>query len=111
MEHARQKLTDITPVKEVQLTSKTATWLDTLYKCGMVSFGKDNEVILNEEIRELVRAMHAVLAGGSVSLKIEDSGGILYEQLEEIFECAHDQVNNTYRSREERMSLPNLLVP
>lgn len=111
MEHARKKVTDITPIKEVQLTSKTASWLDTLYKCGMVSFGKDNEVILNDEIRELIRAMHAVLAGGNVSLKIEDNGGILYEQLEEIFETAHDQVNNTYRNPDAGMNIPNLLGP
>ena len=111
MEHARQNVTDITPIKEVQLTSKTASWLDTLYKCGMVSFGKNNEVILNDEIRELIRAMHAVLAGGNVSLKIDDNGGILYEQLEEIFETAHEQVNNTYRKGEDRMSVPNLLGP
>ena len=111
MEQARQNVTDISPIQEVQVTSKTATWLDTLYKCGMVSFGKDNEVIINEEIRELIRGMHAVLAGGKVTLKVEDNGGMLYEQLEEIFESAQEQVNNTYMSRDGRVTITNVLTP
>jgi hypothetical protein len=100
MEQAREVVSDITPTEELLVTNKTASWLNTLYQCGMVSFGKDNEVILNDEIRDLIRGMHAVLAGGKVSLAIEDNGGLLYEQLEEIFQIAHDQANNAYKNRE-----------
>lgn len=101
MEQARQNVTDIAPRLEVPvfpIGTKTFAWLDTLYKCGLVSFGKENEVVLNEEIRDLIRGVHAVLAGGKVSMTIEDNGGMLYEQLEEIFQIAHDQVNAAYMS-------------
>ncbi len=111
MEQAKKIVTDITPTREVLVTEKTASWLDTLYKSGMVSFGKDREVVLNEEIRELLRGVHAVLAGGKVSVNIEDDGGLMYEQLEEIFQISHDQVNISYKNREANFDDFSVLVP
>jgi hypothetical protein len=82
--------------QQISITNSTQTWTETLYEAGAVSFEGDKNVVLHPRVRELVRAMHAVLAGGTVQLEIQSKGGPVFSQLEAQFDAAWTDVAAAY---------------
>lgn len=84
----------------VQMTDSTKQWSEALYEAGAMEFKSDTEVVLNPKIRELVSAMHAVLAGGEVKLDIVNEGSPVYQNLERHFEAAWKEISEAYAETE-----------
>lgn len=82
--------------QQISITNSTQTWTETLYEAGAISFEGDNSVVLHPQVRELVQAMHAVLAGGRVQLEIQSNGGPVFSQLEAQFDAAWTDVAAAY---------------
>lgn len=82
----------------IQTTSITATkgtmlWMQKLYESGAVIFWPEGQISIQPEIRDVIKAMHAILAGGKVELKISYDGGERFLELERLFDESVDEVN------------------
>ena len=93
MENTARKITSVIPTENLCVTKSTAVWINKLYESGAVSFNQDRSALLDEEIRNLVRAIHVVLSGGEVKIEISQSGSFIYDQLEKAFQKSWDDSN------------------
>lgn len=89
----------------VQMTNSTKQWSEALYEAGAMEFKSDKVVVMHPRVRELVSAMHAVLAGGEVKMEIVSEGSPVYGNLERQFEAAWNDICEAY-SQTEGTELP-----
>ena len=82
------KVANITPLTGINVTTGTKSWIEALYEAGALSIDADGGVAPNAEVRELVRALHAVLAGGTVDVQVRSTGGETFRKLEAQFDAA-----------------------
>ena len=60
---------------EINVAESTKAWLELLKDNGLYSFdGGSGQLTINEDVAELIDAMHEVLAGGSVKLRVQQAG-------------------------------------
>lgn len=85
-----------TLAEQMTVTASTRHWAETLYEAGAITYEKDRAVVLHPRIRELVQAMHAVLAGGKIDLKVTSTGGAMYNTLERQFETMWTETAQEY---------------
>lgn len=69
-------------------------WLDALYKSGAVAVNRDGTSRLSPDVRNIVTAMHAQLAGGDVKIKINDQGTEVFDDLEQLFDRTWAEMND-----------------
>jgi hypothetical protein len=91
------RVTNITPITGISVTTGTRTWIEAMYEAGAVAISADGGVALNPEVRELVKALHAVLAGGDVQIQIRSTGGETFRKLEGQFDLAMDEASAANR--------------
>ena len=108
MQTAEKVVTNIIPTTEVIATTGTVAWMEALYEAGAVSFGPEGHFSVNPEVRHAISAMHAILAGGVVSIKIVNEGGNKYVELEKKFDLACEEASSahTNRSSDDDVTLP-----
>lgn len=99
MQTAKKVLTNIIPTTEVTATKGTVAWVEALYEAGAVTFEPDGSIALNSEIKMAIDAMHAILAGGDVSIEIKEKGGLKCEELNRIFQTAWEEANSANKNR------------
>ena len=61
-------------VLSVPVARPTLDWLEACLKGGAVEVTGKGRAALNPKVRELVRAMHVVLAGGDVAVSVKRVG-------------------------------------
>lgn len=90
MENSAKKMnvSHLVKTKEVPITESTVAWIETLYQAGAVTMLPSGGVELDPCVRDGIRALHAVLSGGEVEIKVKSTGGNIYEQLETLFDKA-----------------------
>ena len=100
------KVTDIIPTTSVPVTEGTVKWIEALYHAGAITFHPDRSVKLDPEIRNLIVALHATLAGGEVSVQVRHTGGATFTRLEELFERAWAEAAVANENRDDDEVLP-----
>ncbi len=88
---AQKQVQDIIQTRDVPMTVHTVDWLDALYEAGATRVDPDGTVRLDPKVRDVVRAMHAVLAGAKVDIRICAEGGPVFEKLEDTFTAALEE--------------------
>ena len=77
------------------VTHGTKHWITSLYELGAVSYKENEGTILHPQLRSVVSAIHAVLAGGEVAINITRPGNeSTYNQLERDFEAAWKETSD-----------------
>ena len=103
---AEREVVDIVPTTQIPVTTGTVRWLEMLYEAGAVSVGEDGEVLVDEEVRALIRALHGQLAGGDVEVRIRREGGALHGELEATFDRACEEAAAANEHRDDGEVLP-----
>ncbi|MCK9460053.1 MAG: hypothetical protein M0R80_10475 [Proteobacteria bacterium] len=85
---AEAKVADIIRDAQMPVTKTTLEWFEALYAAGALIYGPDGTVSLEPKVREVIAAMHQVLAGGDVRLEVVRQGDATYAKLEELFDRA-----------------------
>jgi hypothetical protein len=80
-----------------------------LYESGAVMFNHDGSASLNNEVRALISAMHAVLSGGEVNVEIVQTGANTFDFLEQSFHNAFEDANTTNKYR--RVNCASTMAP
>jgi len=96
------RVTNITPITGISVTAGTRAWVEAMYEAGAVAIQADGGVALNPEVRELVKALHAVLAGGDAQVQIRSTGGETFRRLEAQFDLAMDEASAANRDADHR---------
>lgn len=78
---------------EMMVTEHMKLWIGEIFEAGAVSFAPDGTGTLNKEVREMVEALHALLAGGTVEVAIVQKGGERCDRLERFFDQAWEELN------------------
>ena len=108
MQNTAKVLTNIVPITEITVTEGTLSWVETLYEAGAIQFGPEGQMEINPEVREVIHAMHAVLAGGKVNIEIEHDGGNKCVGMERSFDRAMDEAiaANVHRDPSDKRNVP-----
>ena len=81
-------VSNIVPVASVHVTRSTVEWIEQLYSQGAVQFDPDGNIVVDEKVRHAIEALHALLAGGEVSIEIANRGTGAFNTLEQLFDNA-----------------------
>ena len=84
---------------EMTVTEHMNLWIREIFEAGAVSFAPDGTATLNKEVREMVEALHALLAGGTIEVAVVHKGGERGDQLERFFDLAWEELNEVRRSQ------------
>lgn len=90
---------DIIQTTELTVTTNTAKWMDHLHQCGATFVTPSGEVQLHPKVREIVTALHTVLAGGNVTITSDPIDSTTFEALESKFELAFKEAKTAVEAR------------
>jgi hypothetical protein len=105
---AKTYVSDIIQTKDVPMTFNTVNWIESLHQAGAISVDLNGEVSLDSKVREVIKALHTILAGGKVEINFEAPKSQMFDQLEHQFESA---LNEAITAVNARRHFTNPIIP
>lgn len=102
---------DMVQTTELTVTMNTINWTDALHKCGAVTVEPNGEIRLNPKVREIITALHTVLAGGGVTVKMKQIESQTFSMLEQKFELAFNEAKAAVENRRNDATAISPYVP